>query len=135
MKLATLKLSLLTLLISFISLSFIYVANNIDKDKLCKTWYVISGELTEDGETEKLPEDMINSRFIFKKDNSFMLFEPEDENSEKGTWKDIDGKLYINIDNDPMTFTIETLTDTKLVIMLSEDDRQASMTLSSTKKV
>jgi hypothetical protein len=62
------------------------------------------------------------------------MVEPGTNESEEGTWKDKNGKLYINIDNDPMSFTIETLTDNSLVISLDKDGIYASMTMSTSKK-
>lgn len=130
MKNLTFKTTLVFFL-SFFLFGFSTITSNIDKEKLCKTWYIASGVLTEDGETEEVPEEMINSRFVFKKDNTFLMYELDV--FEKGTWKEVDGKLQINIDEEAITFTVETLTDTQLVITMNEDDRKASMTFSTKK--
>ncbi len=136
---------ILPLLFAFAILSFSFKSNQnsnkievllekIDTEKLCKTWYIVSGIVKAEAEEEELPEDMINGKFIFHKNFKVSMVEPGTNESEEGTWKDKNGKLYINIDNDPMSFTIETLTDNSLVISLDKDGIYASMTMSTSKK-
>lgn len=134
----TLKKSLIFLFSALICFTFFtnftFESKPINTELLCKTWYIISGEVKEGNMTEQLPEDMINAQMIFYKNFEVTLIEPESDDKEEGTWRDDDGNLVVNIDNEPITFTIKTLSESTLIIWADKDGIMAEMTLSSKKK-
>lgn len=105
---------------------------SIDLTKLCKTWYVVSGEMVEGNETEEFPEELKNSQFIFNPDFTFILKEKGSKDHEKGSWKELKGdKLLVDLDDDPVTFTIVSLTENRLEMTAVDGSTDVRMILST----
>ena len=109
------------------------VVSSIDLNKLCKAWYIVSGKVKEADKTEEFPEDMINTQFIFNLDFTFELKGVDGKSTKKGTWKELkESKIYVTVDEDPITFEITTLTDTKLVLTTNYKKSIVDFVFSST---
>ena len=89
---------ILPLLFAFAILSFSFKSNQnsnkievllekIDTEKLCKTWYIVSGIVKAEGEEEELPEDMINGKFIFHKTSRYQWWNQELMSQKMGLGK------------------------------------------------
>lgn len=108
------------------------LTTSIDLAKLCKTWYVVSGEMVEGNEIEELPEELKNSQFIFNPDFTFILKEKGSKDQEKGSWKELKGdKLLVDLDDDPVTFTVVSLTENRLEMTAIDGSTDVRIILST----